>query len=174
MFASVATRKSVGCTKLRESPPGADAAMAPPAPSRTSDVSGMVARSADANADTSPVPDDCLGYRSVSGRRTFGYRLPGDPASHPGCMLDDSGALQCPEDFSNWTPTSKVTVPKNEAAALIDSAETKAMAMGWAKKRALSWLHRVVFSLRDKSDRAPQLPCTREPRRSDFGRSKTA
>ena len=72
--------------------------------------------------------DPCSTYRSATDPRRFGYELPGDPSTHPGCVLTEAGDLQCPEDFEHWTPKSKVVVPLSEAKGLLDEAEAAAFA----------------------------------------------
>lgn len=76
-----------------------------------------------ADADRAEGAHGCAEWSRAAGPRRLGFSLPGDPASHPGCTLRETGDLQCPEDFDGWNPKSKVKVPEAEARALLDEVE---------------------------------------------------
>lgn len=117
-----------GC---RREPPATKTA---PEASATATVPSVAAApSATATASPRASANECAAYLSASGPRSLGYHLPGDPAAHPGCAINEAGALQCPMDFAGWTPRSRVTVPRTETRALLDESERAALATGCAE-----------------------------------------
>ena len=106
----------------------------PPSPSPSPSAAPAPVPVPTASSSTSPLPSSkpatnaCATYTAALGPRRASYRVPGDPASHPGCAMNEAGNLQCSQDFEGWTPKSKVVVSAADARALLDDAERAALA----------------------------------------------
>lgn len=110
--------------------PTADASLAPSASSVAAESPGV-----DAGVDETMAAEyrrQCAALLTDPSPRRLVFRNPGDPSSHPGCTLLESGALQCAVDVPNWRPRSKVQVPPARAKQVLDEAMRQVQAAACA------------------------------------------